>query len=82
MVVRVDPPVSDKGIMTDRVLVDRHPPDMQEGDDWSVLCTGAVSLVPSVSEGKRRFTSDDWITSHKVTVTTRPEMHGIHTAAS
>jgi hypothetical protein len=50
---------------------------MQEGDDWSVLCTGAVSLFPSVAEDKRRFTSVDWITSHKITVTTRPEMYGI-----
>jgi hypothetical protein len=45
--VKVDPPVSDHGVVTDRVLVDCHPPDWQDGDDWAVLCTGAYSLAPS-----------------------------------
>ncbi len=81
--VRTDPSViEDDGTMTDRVLVDRHPPNFEEGDDWSILCTGAVSLFPSVREDKRRFTKDDWITNHKITVTTCPEMHGIKTAGS
>jgi hypothetical protein len=69
--------------MTDRVLVDRHRPNFEEGDDWSIPSTGAVSLYPSVPEDERRFTKDerftkdDWITSHKITVTTCPEMQGI-----
>jgi hypothetical protein len=81
--VRTDPPVLESdGTMTDRVLVDCYPPDVEKGDDWSILCTGAVSLFPSVPEDKRRFTHDDWITSHKITVTTRPEMHGVQIPAS
>lgn len=81
--VRTDPPVFESdGTMTDRVLVDRHPVTFREGDDWSIHCTGAVSLYPSVPEEKRRFTKDDWITSYKITVTTRPEIHGIQTPAS
>lgn len=78
--VWTDPPVIDlDGTMTDRVLVDRHPPDLEEGNDWSIPCTGAYSLVPSVPEDKRRFTKDDWVGGHKITVTTRPEMHGVQT---
>ena len=74
--VRVDPPVFDGAIMTDRVLVDSHTPDLEEGNDWSILCTGAYSLAPSVTEDRRLFTKDDWVGGHKITVTTRPEMHG------
>ena len=59
--VRTDPSIIEAdGTMTDRVLVDRHPPDLEEGNDWSILCTGAYSLVPSVPEDRRRFTTDDW----------------------
>lgn len=80
--VRVDPSVMEGGFVTDRVLVDRHPPDLEQGEDWSVMCTGAYSLIPSVPEDERRFTKDDWITNHKITVTTRPEMHGVQTSKS
>jgi hypothetical protein len=31
-------------------------------------------------EDQRRFTQDDWVGGHKITVTTRPEMHGIETS--
>ena len=80
--VRTDPPVIEHdGTMTDRVLVRCHPRNFEKGDDWSILCTSAVSLFPSVPEDKRRFTQDDWITSHKITVTTNPEMHGVSTSA-
>ena len=80
--VRTDPSVIEAdGTMTDRVLVDRHPPDLEDGNDWSILCTGAYSLAPSVSEDRRHFTKDDWVGGQKVTVTTRPEMHGISTSA-
>jgi hypothetical protein len=78
--VRTDPPVFESdGTMTDRVLVDRHPATFREGDDWSIPCTGAYSLAPFVPEDKRRFTKDDWVGGHKITVTTRPEMHGVQT---
>jgi hypothetical protein len=76
MLVRVDPAVTDLGITIDRVLVDRHPPSWEQGDDWSVVCTGAVSLKPAGQDDKRRF-KEDWITSHKITVTTRPDVHGV-----
>jgi hypothetical protein len=79
--VRVSPPVFEGAIRTDRVLVERHPPDLNEGEDWSILCTSAVSLLPSVPTDKRPFTNDDWVGGHKITVTTRPEMHGIETRA-
>ena len=80
--VRTDPPVFESdGTMTDRVLVDRHPATFREGDDWSIHCTGAYSLAPSVPEDKRRFTNEDWVGGHKITVTTRPEMHGIQSSA-
>jgi hypothetical protein len=36
-------------------------------------------LAPSVPEDRRRFTKDDWVGGHKITVTTRPEMHGVQT---
>jgi len=76
--VRTDPAVIERdGTLTDRVLVDRHPPTFGEGDDWSILCTGAYPLAPSVPEDKRRFTNDDWVGGQKITVTTRPEMHGV-----
>jgi hypothetical protein len=63
------------------VLVDRHAPDLEKGNDWSILCTGAYSLAPSVPEDRRRFTKNDWVAGHKITMTTRPEMHGISTSA-
>lgn len=70
--VRTDPAVIEQdGTVTDRVLVDCYPPNFEKGDDWPILCTGEVSLFPSVPDAKRRFTKDDWITSHKITVTTR-----------
>jgi hypothetical protein len=81
--VRTDPPVIEHdGTMTDRVLVDCHPVDFRRGDDWSIPCTGAYSVAPSVPEEKRRFTQDDWVGGHKITVTTNPEMHGVHIPAS
>jgi hypothetical protein len=81
--VRTDPPVFESdGTKTDRVLVDRHPATLLGGDDWSIGCTGAYSLAPSVPEDKRRFTKDDWVGGHKITVTTRPEMHGVQTSES
>ena len=67
------------GTLTDRVLVDRRAPDLEEGDDWSILCTGAYSLAPAVPDDKRHFTEDDWVGNHKITATTRPEMHGVRT---
>ncbi len=75
--VRVDPAVTDEGITTDRVVVDRHPPSWEQGDDWYLLCTGVYSLHPAVPEDRRVFTPEDWITSHKITATTRLDMHGI-----
>jgi hypothetical protein len=62
------------------VIVDRHPADFRQGDDSSMPCTGAYSLAPSVPEDRRRFTQDDWVGGHKITVTSRPEMHGIDTS--
>jgi hypothetical protein len=35
-----------------------------------------------VPEDKRRFTKDDWVGVHKITVTTRPEMRGVQTPES
>jgi hypothetical protein len=35
-----------------------------------------------VPEDKRRFTQDHWVGGHKITVTTRPEMHGVQTQES
>jgi hypothetical protein len=79
--VRTDFPVFESdGTMTDRVLVDRHPADFRQGDDWSIPCTGAYCVAPSVLEDQRRFTPGDWVGGHKITVTSSPAMHGVDTS--
>jgi hypothetical protein len=63
--VRVEPPVADSGIQTDRVLVDSHPPDEEDGDDWTHFCTGVYSLHPTEPGSQ--------IGGHKMTATTDPD---------
>lgn len=65
--VRTEPPVRDRGITTDRVLVDRHDPDRANGSDWTIFCTGVYSLDPN--DFDRR------LGGHKMTATTRPDQH-------
>jgi hypothetical protein len=65
--VRTEPPVSDRGITTIRVLVDRHDPAWEDGGDWAIICTGVYSLDPNDLDRR--------IGGHKMTATTRPDLH-------
>jgi hypothetical protein len=65
--VRVDPPVTDNGVTTDRVLVDRHEPVWREGDDWAIFCTGVYSLDPADHTHQ--------VGGHKMTATTLPDVY-------
>jgi len=64
--VRVEPSVADRGITTDRVLVDVHEPDRLHDAGWTLYCTGVYSLHPT-EIGRR-------IGGHKMTATTDPDL--------
>jgi hypothetical protein len=71
--VRVDPPVTDHGVTTEHVVVFADEITVQVGDDWVRSGEGALPLYPWVRIAKKRFGRLDFVTSHKVTVTTRPD---------
>src|SRR6266542_2066895 len=72
--VRVSPPVRDKGVETDLVLVDSHPPNIKATDFWAVLNTGTYSLPPdAVQDEDQRFDIKSTLGGHKMSAVTDPD---------
>jgi hypothetical protein len=71
--VRVDTPVTDYGITSDRVLVVHHPPDWSDGQDWVMLHTAAMMLHPSADTDAHCFMAAQTVGSHRVHVQTTLE---------